>query len=294
MRVAANQLASSWGRIIFAHPESNSGGTEENYFWAAAGGYIKADGKTLMPMLDVEVFSGHVGATSYSDWANQFNNSLVADAKATGVKITPFIYTSSCSACNFNSSVAGWGADLANYNGESSQTGNPWNVCTSCEAWGSGVWDAWQYTDSASVSGVSGGVDGDVINGTVATWTATSRVVAASKLRVDFNNDGRDDYAFFRPSDGTWHVNFSSALGDHTFQWGQNGDIPLLGGDFSGDGAADAVVFRPSNATWYVRFSQDASSHSFSFGQSTDTPLLGGDFDDDGSPDAVLFRASTA
>jgi GH25 family lysozyme M1 (1,4-beta-N-acetylmuramidase) len=162
------------GGYHFAHPESNSGGSEENHFWSIAGGYILADGKTLMPMLDVEVFNGHVSATSYSDWANQFNNALVADARAANVKLTPFIYTSSCSACNFNSSVAGWNADLANYNNQSSQTGNPWNVCSSCEAWGSGVWDAWQYTDSASVSGVSGGVDADVINGSVSTYTATS------------------------------------------------------------------------------------------------------------------------
>jgi hypothetical protein len=153
------------GAYHFAHPESNGAGNEENHFWGVCGGYTKADGKTLMPMLDFEVFSGHVGASSFSDWANQFNNALVADANAAGVKITPFLYTSSCNACNFNTSVNGWNADLANYNGESSQTGSPWNVCSSCEVWGSGVWDAWQYTDSASVSGVSGGVDADVING---------------------------------------------------------------------------------------------------------------------------------
>jgi GH25 family lysozyme M1 (1,4-beta-N-acetylmuramidase) len=157
------------GGYHFAHPESNGPGSEENHFWSIAGGTILSDNKTLMPMLDFEVFSGHVSASSYSDWANQFNNALVADAKAAGVKITPFLYTSSCNACNFGSSVSGWNADLANYNGQSSQTGTPWSVCSSCEAWGSGVWDAWQYTDSASVSGVSGGVDADVINGSSVT-----------------------------------------------------------------------------------------------------------------------------
>jgi hypothetical protein len=82
------------GAYHFAHPESNGAGNEENHFWGVCGGYTKADGKTLMPMLDFEVFSGHVGASSFSDWANQFNNALVADANAAGVKITPFLYTS--------------------------------------------------------------------------------------------------------------------------------------------------------------------------------------------------------
>src|SRR5437016_4811609 len=56
------------GAYHFAHPELNSPGAEANYFWAEAGAYIKADGKTLMPMLDMEVFQGVVGASSYSDW----------------------------------------------------------------------------------------------------------------------------------------------------------------------------------------------------------------------------------
>ena len=52
------------GAYHFAHPESDSPGTESSHFWSVAGGYIKADGKTYMPMLDMEVFSGLVGASS--------------------------------------------------------------------------------------------------------------------------------------------------------------------------------------------------------------------------------------
>ncbi|MGI8967158.1 MAG: glycoside hydrolase family 25 protein, partial [Limisphaerales bacterium] len=62
------------GAYHFAEPAVNSPSTEANYFWNLAGPYIVADGKTLMPMLDVEVFTGHVGASSYSDWANQWYN----------------------------------------------------------------------------------------------------------------------------------------------------------------------------------------------------------------------------
>src|SRR6476660_7502929 len=61
------------GAYHYCHPESNTPGTEAAHFWSVAGPYIKADGLTLIPMLDVEgsAFSGHVGATSLSDWVNQ-------------------------------------------------------------------------------------------------------------------------------------------------------------------------------------------------------------------------------
>lgn len=289
------------GAYHFAHPNSHSPGSEASYFWAEAGGYILADGKSFMPMLDMEVFSGVVGASSYSAWANAWCSDIVTDAEGNGVVVKPFIYVSSCNACEFNTSVGQWFADLANYNGESSQSGNPWNVCSSCEEWGSGVWNVWQYSSAGAVSGITGAVDVDVINGSsVSPYIATSvgsgssgsSSTVALKLRGDFNGDGLDDFALFRPSDGMWLITFSSDNSLHTFQFGQSGDIPLLSGDFNGDGAADAVLFRPSTHEWYVRFSSDASIHSFNFGQTSDVPLLGGDFDGDGVPDAVLFRPS--
>ena len=286
------------GAYHFAHPNAASPTAEAAHFWSVAGPYITADGKSLSPMLDMEVFSGINGAATYSDWANKFCNAIVNDAAANGVKTKPSIYVSACNACEFDTSIAKWLSDIADYNGQSSQTGTPWSACASCNVWGGGTWTSWQYSDCGSVSGVSGCVDSDVFNGTtaqlVSTMVATSSNPNQNNLRVDFSGDGRDDYAFFRPSNATWHVNFSSALGDHTFSFGQTGDIPLVCGDFSGDGAADAVLFRPIAAMWYVRFSQDASVHSFSFGQNGDVPLLGGDFDGDGQPDATLFRPSTS
>jgi GH25 family lysozyme M1 (1,4-beta-N-acetylmuramidase) len=150
------------GGYHFAHPELNSPGSEATYFWNEAGGYINADGQSFMPMLDMEVFSGVVGASSYSDWVNQWCNSDVASAAAKGVHVQPFIYMSACNGSFFNSSISQWLSDIANYNGESTQTGTPWNVCSGDDAWGGGNWNVWQYTDTA----ISG--DGDVFNGNTA------------------------------------------------------------------------------------------------------------------------------
>ncbi len=256
------------GAYDFAQPNNNSPASEENYFWGVAGPYIKADGKTLMPMLDFETFSGVVGASSYSDWANQWCNDAVADAAAAGVKITPFIYTSSCNACNFDGRIAGWNADLANYNGESSQTGSPWNVCTGCEAWGAGVWDTWQYSSSASVPGVSGNCDVDVINGSsvtpyVATSTGgwhlpwetlggvfTANIASCSWAanRLDLLGVGQDGSIYHKWWDGSaWQPSKTGAWQVLPFGTGWHGDI-------------GAVSWGPNRIDFFV---QGANNHCY-------------------------------
>ncbi len=162
------------GAYHYAQPNDNTPASEVSHFWSVAGGYIKADGKTFMPMLDFEVFSGAVGASSYSDWANQWCNGVKSDAAGASVSVKPFLYTSACNACQFNTSVAQWFADVADYNGQNAETGTPWSTCTSCEVWGSGVWNVWQYSGTGSWSGVPGQVDLDVANGgSVSSYIAT-------------------------------------------------------------------------------------------------------------------------
>ncbi len=165
------------GAYHYAEPGTNSPSVEADYFWNLAGPYIKADGKTLMPMLDMEVFNGHVGATSYSDWANQWYNLVLGKAAAAGVTIHPVMYSSACSYCNMNSTCSAFGAWVANYSGADPQTGTPWSACSGCNLWGSGIWNFWQYSSTGAVPGISGNVDLDVFNGTVAqlsTWVATA------------------------------------------------------------------------------------------------------------------------
>jgi GH25 family lysozyme M1 (1,4-beta-N-acetylmuramidase) len=162
------------GAYHFAHPNLNTPGAEASYFWGTANGYIKADGKSFMPMLDMEVFSGVVGASTYSAWANDWCNDIVADGSGAGLSIKPVIYTSACSACEFDSSISGWTSYIADYNGENPQTGTPWSTCTSCEVWGPGVWSVWQYSETGSVSGIAGNVDLDVFNGSVSGLVITS------------------------------------------------------------------------------------------------------------------------
>ena len=195
------------GAYHYAFPADSTPQVQADYFWNLAGPYIKADGKTLMPMLDMEVWTGHTGASSYSDWANQWCNAVKAKAAAVGVTVQPVIYLSACAGCNFNTSISQWGAWIANYNGQSSQTGTPWSTCTGCNVWGSGYWNFWQYTSSGSVSGITGNVDRDVFNGTLtqlqSTWVATGTQTGGTAVTVDNSNSG------FSVT-GTWNTGTSA------------------------------------------------------------------------------------
>ena len=233
------------GAYHFARPDLDSPGTEANFFWSAAGGYVKNDGKSIMPVLDFETFNGAVGASSYSDWANQWCNSIVGKASSGGVTVKPVLYTSACSGCNFNSSANEWIPWIANYNGENSQTGTPWSSCGSCDFWGTGVWDVWQYSSSGSVSGISGATDVDVYNGSSAAMT--------DRLLVGGQNSGRID-VFGRGLDNAlWHKWYDQNNGGWSGWYSVGGSIASDPGSVSRmANSIDVFARAGDNAIWHI------------------------------------------
>lgn len=270
------------GAYHFARPGNNSPATESSHFWNIASPYILAEGKTFMPVLDFEDFSGHVSATSFSDWGNQWCNTIKNNAAGTGLSVTPVFYTSSCSACNFSTSIAGWTPWLANYNGEDSQTGNPWNTCTSCEVWGSGVWNAWQYTSTGSVSGVSGNVDRDVYN-------ASSVSTMTAKLLVK-STYGGTSVGYYNPADGTYHLRNALSFGPSDYAWAAYtpppaGIIPVTG-DWDGDHKAGTGYYNPADGSYHLKDALDSGSSDYAW-VAYNPPTAGiipvtGDWDGDG------------
>jgi GH25 family lysozyme M1 (1,4-beta-N-acetylmuramidase) len=161
------------GAAHFSRPDLNTPTTEANYFWSFAGPYIKADGKSISPAVEFETFNGHVGASTYTAWFNAW--AAAVQAKTTN-SMAPVIYVSTCGgACNLDNTITlgGW---LANYNGENLYTGNPWNTCIGCNPWGQNVWVYWQCSSTGSIPGISGNVDLDAFNGTLAKLKSTEGV----------------------------------------------------------------------------------------------------------------------
>lgn len=123
--------------------------------------------------------------------------------------------------------------------------------------------------------------------------SATINVGACSSLdRPDFDGDGTNDVAVYRPSAGEWRIRalHNAPYDPHhhniVITWGHNGDIPVAA-DYNDDGLADVAMWRPSNGTWYIK----GISPAVQWGIKGDVPVPA-DYDGDGSIDLAVFRPS--
>lgn len=113
------------------------------------------------------------------------------------------------------------------------------------------------------------------------------------RSRADFDGDGKTDLSVFRPAEGNWYLQRSTA-GFGVINWGNNTDI-LVPGDFDGDGKADTAVFRPdanaANNDFFVLNSNGFTFSGTSWGLPGDRPMTG-DYDGDGRADRAVWRPS--
>lgn len=123
----------------------------------------------------------------------------------------------------------------------------------------------------------------------------TTASAAPVRSRADFDGDGRTDLSVFRPSEGNWYLNRSTA-GFSAQHFGVTGDVPVPG-DFDNDGKTDLAVFRPATdpleVDFYVLQSATSTFTSASWGLPGDIPQTG-DYDGDSKTDYAVYRPSNS
>ena len=127
-------------------------------------------------------------------------------------------------------------------------------------------------------------------------------------LAIDWNGDGRQELAVFRPG-GTWFVDLNhSGTYDTGTDWtnspstfGRNaGDIPLAV-DWDGDGREEMAIFRPGG-TWFIdtnhdgayTFGVDWTNSPNTFGRNAGDVPVAIDWDGDGRQELAIFRQGGA
>jgi FG-GAP repeat len=127
---------------------------------------------------------------------------------------------------------------------------------------------------------------------------------APVQRRIDFNGDGKTDWAITRnlggsPNQKRWYYSLNGVTGSAVgSDWGLSTDVTTPA-DFDGDGKTDITVWRGSNvvnqSAFYILASATNTFRFERFGEASrfDSPTIVGDYDGDGKADPAVFATGT-
>lgn len=129
--------------------------------------------------------------------------------------------------------------------------------------------------------------------------SVTGAPAVPAQHHVDFNGDGKTDFAVVRNTGGgpggqiTWFMNLNGTGITNASEWGISSDffVPV---DFDGDDKSDIAVYRsgpPTVAAFYIHQSMTNTVRIDVFGQTLDEPRVVADYDGDGKADPAVYRA---
>src|SRR6185369_4673347 len=129
---------------------------------------------------------------------------------------------------------------------------------------------------------------------------------APRKAVVDFNGDGKTDFAIMRPefnapgAQYTWWIQNNGSTDFTALRLGLRGiDVPVPA-DYDGDGKTDIAMFRSrpvtgdDAGTWYILESSTNQFRIEKFGIAGDNATIVDDYDGDGKADLAVYRINTA
>ncbi|MGB7210337.1 MAG: VCBS repeat-containing protein [Pyrinomonadaceae bacterium] len=157
-------------------------------------------------------------------------------------------------------------------------------------------------TDYTVIRNTGGG-----INGQATWWTSfqdgfptlsTDWGIASDQfIPADYDGDGKDDFAVFRPgAQGIFFIVRSATQTLFSEPFGITGDDATVVGDYTGDNIDDIAVYRSGTTTgaqsfWFYRsIGSPPGVQTVEWGQNGDFPAPG-DYDGDGKYDFVIQRA---
>ncbi len=230
-------------------------------------------------------------ACEYFISPTQANFSANAGTGSVGVA-APFQCSWSAVVNNLGPREGGLGGDLASATGTATAAnldlteGTPTNWLTITSG-GSGIGNG--IVNYAVAANTTGFPRTKTMTIAGLTFTVNQSNTSPTRKRFDYDGDGRTDHSVFRPANGVWYLQESTA-GFQGVQFGIAED-KLAPADYDGDGKADIAVFRPSAGQWYVLNSATGTVSYPVFGVAEDLPAPG-DYDGDGKADWTVFRPS--